>query len=306
MDEQIRNDIIHRWHRGQSQREIAKRLHVSRNTIKALLDELQCAREGRPLQPSVRSLRKKRTSVLDKYESNIKDLLVRYPEMRIVELLRHLRKCGYSGSYTILRQRVRALRVSTNSQDPANLTAPGAVAKVECRKIDIKLAEQSGRQTPHLFLYRLLYSRRLYVRFCPAADLATLIHQHVCAFEYLGGAAAWARYDENTELIDQASSKSDGFNRTFMRFATHYGFRPVESPSALRGPVLDDAAFREELLAEFLRDGHFRSIDHANDALLTWVKRVVDPVPYRGSTPVELHREEVPHLIPLPTNSWPG
>lgn len=117
--EQIRNEIIHCRQHGQSQREIPKRLHVSRNTVKTVLDRLQEARERQTVRVDIVTLRKKRASVLDQYEAKLKELLLRYPHIQVVEILRRLRAIGYEARYTVLRQ-----RVNERGRCPAPATTP--------------------------------------------------------------------------------------------------------------------------------------------------------------------------------------
>ncbi|MCA9258107.1 MAG: hypothetical protein KDA61_02850, partial [Planctomycetales bacterium] len=129
MDEQIRNEVIHRWGRGQSQREIARRLRLSRNTVKAVLGSAQAAREGSA--PAVEApTNKRRASMLDSFDEQIKEILGRHPEMPAVEVLRRLRHSGFQGSYTILRQRVNRLRERFPDDLMADVTAPGVTAIV--------------------------------------------------------------------------------------------------------------------------------------------------------------------------------
>ena len=48
--------------------------------------------------------------MVDSYENMLHDYLARYPKISVVRLLEELRRQGYTGGYTILRQRVKQLR----------------------------------------------------------------------------------------------------------------------------------------------------------------------------------------------------
>jgi DNA-binding transcriptional MocR family regulator len=108
VNEQTRNEIIHRSLRGQSQREIAKRLHVSRNTIKSVLDDLQSAREGKAIRLDRPSSNKKRARRLDPYETTLKELLVHYPDMPVVQV-QQKNPSGKSISFARSRERCVAV-----------------------------------------------------------------------------------------------------------------------------------------------------------------------------------------------------
>ncbi len=302
VNEQTRNDIIHRCMRGQSQREIAKRLHVSRNTVRAVLDELQQAREGRTVRIDKPTPTKKRASVLDPYETMLKELLVRYPDMPVVDLQNRLRKFGYDASYTILRQRVKLIKQSASQGELATVTAPGAVARAACRKVDIHLPRPTRHGT-QLFIYQLIHSRQAYLHFVATTDLATTIHEHVCAFEHFSGTAASVEYDNVPVVSEHPETSEPVFHPTFLRFASHYGFRPA----SCRSPATEDESFLERLQTEILCRRPFRSLDHANDTLLSWLAND-DAQAWSsfGSPPTGRPLDEIPHLVPLPSNAWAG
>jgi transposase len=301
VNEQTRNDIIHRCLRGQSQREIAKRLHVSRNTIKAVLDELQEAREGKTVRVDSQPPTKKRTSLLDPYETTLKELLVRYPDMPVVQIQRRLQAIGYDASYTILRQRVKLIRQSVSRGEDGTVTAPGAAARVVYRDVEIDLTQRDGRGT-HLFIYQLVHSRLAYLHFVSRTDLATTIHEHVCAFKHLSGTAALIQYENVPAVSECREDAEPAFNPTFLRFASHYGFRPA----SCLAPAREDESFLNQLQTEILHGNQYRSLDHANDALLSFVSSEAQALPFLGSRSTDRQQEEIAHLIPLPSNPWQG
>ena len=104
MNEDLRNEIIHRWGEGASQRTIARLLGLSRPTIKRVLAKHEAERRGEKAEPV------RRPSLLDSYETVIRELVGRYPEITVTRLLEELRSRGFTGSYSILRERMRQLR----------------------------------------------------------------------------------------------------------------------------------------------------------------------------------------------------
>src|SRR6266566_3548531 len=109
MDEKLRNEIVQRWQAQTPQRQIARELGVARTTVQQVIYRFGQERLGpTPASPLPKSSR--RPSSLDEHEPFIGQLLERYPNMTAVRVYEELRARGFHGSYTIVRQRVRALR----------------------------------------------------------------------------------------------------------------------------------------------------------------------------------------------------
>ena len=163
-----------------------------------------------------------------------------------------------------------------------------------------------GRRRVHAFSYVLGYSRRQYLRFVEAQDMATTLREHVRAFEHLGGVAATCLYDNMKVVV---SGHEDGvpiYNPRFLAFATHYGFRPLAC--RVRRPQTKGKVERPFLYVETsLFNGRtFDSLDHLNETTAWWLAQVADVRELRasGKTPLQLHQEELPHLIPLPASAY--
>src|SRR4051794_12725095 len=105
MTEQKRNEIITRWRGGASIRRIASDLRLARNTVSGVLAEVQTQRAGGATPPS-----RRRSRQLDRYEPALQELLGRYPDLTATRLLEELRQRGFSGGYTVVRQRLSELR----------------------------------------------------------------------------------------------------------------------------------------------------------------------------------------------------
>lgn len=300
MTEQQRNTILSRWRAGASQRQIARDLGVSRNTVQRVLDEV-----GRQRAGSARS-RQRRPQALDGYEAVLQELLARYPDLTGVRLLEELRQRGFAGSYSTLRRRLQEVRPrSPRRPVPRFETGPGQQAQMDYATYDLDFSEE-GRRRVHAFSYVLGYSRRQYLRFVEAQDFDTTLREHVRAFTYLGGVAATCLYDNFKVVVSDYEDDVPLYNPRFLAFATHYGFRPVacrpHRPQT-KGKVERRFHYVETNL---LNGRSFRTLAHLNEVTAWWLAHVADVREQGGTkkTVRELYEHERPHLVPLPAQAY--
>jgi transposase len=220
------NEIIHRWVGGQPLRRIARELGVSRWRVSQTIHAHRAARHGEstaPVHVDLPRPAQRRSSKLDVFQSQIERLLARYPHLTATRLLEELRKLGYQGGYTILRQRWKELRrAPTKPLVERFETAPGAQAQMDWSVYDIDFT-QEGRRRVNLFSYLLGYSRRQYLCFTERQDFDTTLREHIKAFEYLQGVAATCLYDNMKVVVTRWEDDHPIYNTRFLAFATHYG-----------------------------------------------------------------------------------
>lgn len=304
MNDQTRSEVLRRWYGGQSMRRIARDLHLSRKTVSRIIAEHQQQRAtGTTGLPAPRQTR---GSLVDPYEAALRDYLARYPDISVVRLLEEMRRQGYSGSYTILRQRVKQLRPRCRRSPVERFeTGPGVQGQMDYAIYTLDFT-QEGRRKVNLFSYVLGYSRRQYLRFTASADLETTVREHVRAFEHLGGAAATCLYDNMKVVVARYEDGEPIYNTRFLAFATHYGFRPVacrRRRPQTKGKVERPFYFVETNL---LSGREFRSLEHLNEVTDWWLAEVADVRMHRQTRrrPIDMHAEELPHLIPLPERPY--
>jgi transposase len=107
MTEELRHEIVQRRQSGMSLRAIAEELGISRGSVYRALARVQAQRDGQAA-PVPRTRR--RGSIVDAFEPILKELLAQYPNLTVERALQELRSRGYTGGYTVVRQRVRLLR----------------------------------------------------------------------------------------------------------------------------------------------------------------------------------------------------
>jgi transposase len=163
MNEDLRNEILRRWHGGQPIRGISRDLGPSRRTVGRVIARHQQQRAtGVTGLPAPRG---ERGSLVDPFEATLCNYLARWPNMSVVRLLEELRRLGYAGGYTILRQRVKQLRVQCRRPPVERFeTGPGAQAQMDWAVYTVDFT-QEGRRKVNLFSYVLGYSRRQYLHF---------------------------------------------------------------------------------------------------------------------------------------------
>lgn len=300
MTEEMRHEIVQRRQAGASLRSIAEELGVSRGAVYRALARVEAQRHGRAaLAPRAR----RRGSIVDPFEPILKELLTKYPNLTVERALQELRARGYTGGYTVLRERVRRLRPrAAPAPVPRFETAEGMQAQMDFGVYDIDFLRE-GRRRVYLFSYLLGYSRRQYLRWVESMDLLTTLREHVHAFHHLGGVARVCLYDNFKAVVLWRDADGPLYNPKFLAFATHYGFRP--QACRVRRPQTKGKVERKFHYVEtnLLNGRTFQTLEHLNEVTAQWLAEVADVRVLRDfkESPRERHQREQPHLLPLPT-----
>lgn len=306
LNAETRNEVIRLFHGGKSMRGIAKELGLSRVTVRRTLERHETERTHGPTHPDLPSPAERRGSLLDRFGGKIDELIARYPDITAVRLHEELRAKGFDGGYTIVRERLRDIRPRPGREPVIRFeTAPGVQAQMDYSPYTIDFTEE-GRRKVHLFGYILGYSRRRYLHFVESEDFVTTIREHVRAFEYMGGVAATCLYDNMKVVVLRYEGEEPVYNPRFLAFATHYGFRPwacKRGRPQTKGKKERNFDFVEKNL---LNGRTFRSLEHLNEVTAWWLRSVADVKVHRETKrpPIELYKEELPYLLPLPEHPY--
>jgi len=309
MNKQLDNEIVHRWQGGQSLRGIARDLSLSRWRASQTIRRHQAARADASVDSSNSALpaaRRRRGSKLDAFEPIVVQLLKRYPHMTATRVFEELKKQGYTGGYTILRERIKPLRDRPNKPLVVRFeTAPGAQAQMDWAEYPIDFS-QEGRRRVNLFSYLLGYSRRQYICFTERQDFDATLRQHIRAFRHLQGLAATCLYDNMKVVVTRWEDEQPIYNTRFLSFATHYGYRPWACRP--RRPQTKGKVERPFHYVELslLNGRSFRSLEHLNEVARWWLANVADVRTHRTTKkrPIDAHAEEQPRLLPLPQQDY--
>lgn len=290
--------------KGWGQRRIAKELGITRKRVRRMLAQVRAQREqghsALPVPP------KKRGSQLDSFAPLMATKLDDYPNITGVRLLEELRAAGYTGGYTIVKERLRQLRPTAKASPVERFeTGPGKQGQQDWSPYLIPFT-QDGPTLQKCFSLVLGFSRRQYVHFCEREDQLTLQRQHIGAFERFRGVPEEILYDRQKAVVLRREAHRDIYNPTFLAFAMHYGFRPVALPGKrpdLKGKVERPFQYVE---GNLLNARHFATKADLDAHALWWMDNISD-VHVHDTTnerPIDRFAREQDHLLPLPAHPY--
>jgi transposase len=200
---------------GVAVRAIAKRLHMSRKTVRKILGHHQA-----PAKPDRAD---SRGSILDPYEPQIRALLADTPEMLAPAVLERLRSLGYTGGVSILRDRLRRLR--PRPRPSAFLTldfAPGEAMQVDWADFGFALPGVARRVSA--FVAVLCYSRRLYIEFTVSQTMGSFLRCMERCLRFNAGTALVDIFDNMKTVVLSHTHAVTTFNPKMLAYARARGF----------------------------------------------------------------------------------
>ena len=310
-------DLIHRLRLGQSERSIARDLHLSRQTVSKYRE---LARGGGYLDgggelPDVATLTAllgpppalpRTPSTVEPYEAVVEELFAAGVEM--VTIFDRLRERGYPGSYSAVRRFVHRRHPRTDAAVVRMHTAPGEEAQVDFGSAGPFLDPSSGRLRPaSVFVMTLSYSRHQYAELVFDQKIPTWLACHRHAFEWFGGVPQRVVPDNLKAAVLEAALYDPVLGEPYRRMAQHYGF--LVSPTRPRTPehkgkVENGVHFVKR---SFLAGQEFADVRDANRRLRAWINERAGTRDH-GTThrpPLALfHAVEQPALLPLPAEPF--
>jgi transposase len=303
-----REEMIHQLvtlHRqGVTRRAIARALGVSRNTVKALLENHAAAREQEHKALPPLPAQAPRASKVDAYEERFRELLVRYPDITAQRVFETLREQGYDGGYTAVKKRMRRLRPPPRPAPSLTTPAygPGEMAESDWSPYEITFAD-GHKEKVQAFSYVLTFSRRKFIELYRHADLHALMDGHVKAFARFEGCAERCTYDGQKLVVLRWEGQQPIYNPRFLAFAAHYEFRP----RGVRGdpnakPRVERGFWEVE--RSFFNGRSFVDLEDMKTQLARWLDTIVDPRRRYGKTPLDRFVDEHSCLVPLPRHPY--
>jgi len=199
-----------------SGRDIARRLHCSRHTVAAALDQQQ--------PPSPTAARRK--SLLDPYVDRIKELLAEHPDLSAVRIREEIARQGYSGSAIILRRYLRQIRPARGRVYQEVHYEPGQAMQVdwgECGRIQVG----STMRKVSVFVAVLCYSRMMYIEFTLSQRKAEFYRGLVTALTFFGGSPRNLIFDNLKAAVLNGSGRNACFHPEFLALCGYFCLQPV-------------------------------------------------------------------------------
>jgi transposase len=302
-DREIENLVSTLALRGWSHRRVARELDISRNTVAGIVERVETARaEGHSALPPVIH----RKSQLDDFDTFIAEKLEKFPDITAVRLLEDLRTKGFSGKYTIVKERLRWLRPQAKKEPVQPFeTGPGEQGQQDWSPYNLPFT-LSGAQIVQCFSFILGFSRRQFIHFGERQDFYALIRAHVAAAERFGGLPEEILYDNQKTIVLRREAGRPIYQPRFLVFATHYGFRPHALPPRMpkwKGKVERPFQYVE---GNCLNAREFRDLAHLNEHAAWWLDHTSDIHKHdtTGERPIDRFERERDALIPLPARPF--
>lgn len=254
------------YKKGYSKTHIAKVLHVSRKTVRKVIESDERGENE--------LIKKPHPSMLDQFKEYIE---IQYNKglsrQRIYQDL--IREYNYTGSYSAVRDYVRKFESTDKKAYMVINTLPGEEAQVDFGYIGtIKVNEKPKKAW--VFVMSLSYSRYMYACITFDQSVKTFIQCHVNAFRYFGGVPETVKIDNLKAAIVEADFYEPVTQRTYAAFASHYGFwaQPcrVYTPTD-KGKVESNIKYVKE---NCFKGRNFKDEYDAKNFLLIWLESIAN------------------------------
>lgn len=199
--------------------ELGRRYNCDYRTIKKAIYRINNKTSMNP--------KKKKPTVLDDYITIIDEKID--TGAPAVEIYNYIKKKGYKGSYTTVKNYVRNLHKAKQKAAVIRFeTNPGLQAQVDWKE-SLKLTTKKGDIIKfNVFLITLGYSRYKFIKICETRDLSSVELSLCCAFKYFGGTPKEILFDNMRSIIDKARTQYSEpvYNEKFKQFAKDANFIP--------------------------------------------------------------------------------
>lgn len=197
---------------------IAARLLIDRKTVRRALahDQVPVTRAGAAPRPTK----------LDGYKSYLQNRIKEYPELSAAKLLLEIRRMGYTGGLSRLKEHLSTLRPKSKETYLRIETLPGEQAQVDwanCGTIQIGTAIRKLSA----FVMVLSFSRMLYLEFTLSQRMEDFLAAHLRAFHFFKGIPKKILYDNLKTVVLARVGRDISFNPKFMDFAGYHLFEPI-------------------------------------------------------------------------------
>jgi len=214
-------------------------------------------------------------SILNPYKEFIEAKISEAP-YTATRLFREIQQQGYSGSYPVVKRYVRLIRSRYTIKAVWRFeTDPGQQMQMDWGEFGrIKINGEEHKL--YCFSKILGYSRTRYVEFTTSYNTESLIKCHINAFNYFGGYAKEALYDNLKQVILKRmfDLKESKLNPKYADFCGYYGFKP-----RFCRPYRAKTKGKIENTIKYVRNDFFMgikvsSLEELNNKAKEWLERV--------------------------------
>lgn len=295
MDMELNMLTAHQMRRqGLKINEIATQIEKSERTVYYYLSKQPC-----------KALRESKPGKLDPFKPYIDTILQDDPDFNRVVLYEKLKKLGYTGKISILRDYARKKSDDIKQKIIIRFeTEPGFQAQVDWMYLGKKMINGKLEKV-YGFVMVMGYSRKAFVLFTTSMTQSVFLACHILAFIYFGGVPHEILYDNmKTAFIYDGMETKWKPNRALLSFAHYYGFIPrrcrIRRPQT-KGKVERFIHYVRNNFMSGIENDHFNSLSDWNYAVLDWLKQI-NGKPLRDfkENRNERFKKEVGFLIKLP------
>ncbi len=290
----LRYHYVEKWPVGT----IARQLGLHHGTVDRVLSQAGMPKVERAM----------RASLIDPFLPFIVTTLENYPTLTASRLYGMVRERGYTGGPDHFRHLIAHYRPRPQPEAYHRLrTLPGEQGQVDWGHFG-KLTIGRAQRPLMAFVMVLSWSRQIFLRFYPDAQMASFLRGHVAAFEAWQSLPRVLLYDNLRSAVLERRGDAIRFHPTLLDLAGHYRFeaRPV---AVARG----NEKGRVERAIRYVRDSFFaarqwRDLDELNAQAQAWCQgQAADrPCPEdRSITVRQAFAQERPQLLALPDNPYP-
>lgn len=201
---------------GLSTRAIAKRLSMSRRTVRAVLGE----KKPRPAAKAPTE----RVSILARFEPEIRKCLKDDPDVRAPAVLERLRDLGYRGGISVLRDRMRLLRPRPHIEVFSHFTDLRPGERLEVDWAHMGYAIPGVPREVSVFVAVLPYSRMLYLEFALSRAMGSFLRCMERALSFFGGVTAVDVFDNMKTVVIGRAAGLPIFASRFVEYARARAF----------------------------------------------------------------------------------
>ncbi|MEX0373743.1 IS21 family transposase [Spiribacter roseus] len=287
--------ITERYRQGVYVKDIAAELGVTPKTVSRALK--------RGSEPPKRP--KRRPRKLDPFTDQI-DGMLRDGIWNAAVILREIRKAGYTGGITQLRDYIHPKRALRPDAGVVRYeTPPGQQMQHDWCERWLLIGDV--RQKVYIAVNVLGYSRHLHAMGMPSLDANHTYEVIVAALEAFGGVPGSVLVDNQASAVLDWQDGRPRFNPRFRQLAAHYGF----TPRACR-PRRAKTKGKVERMVRYISDNAlagepaFDSFDDLNAYLATWCQTVANQRTLRelGESVSARFAHERELLGPLPRSRY--